>query len=205
MFLHCHSFCVSFSLDYLKLKLESKCRLPIPEFSGYHCMKLMFDTLKIYANAIFTYKAFVSKKSISSLFPIHFLSISCLFIHISHWYTMFHGGLLSHFICSQFRIPGCAPPLCLCSTVFGTFPKAFSQVTNFQVATSQMCNFRSGNFLKVRLGPMRRRRLQWERGRALWLEQEVAIGKNLLEKRLFVFCWNYGWQLGELQENARKS
>ena len=83
--------CLVCSLDYLKIKFESKSRLPIPEFSGYHCMKLMFDTLKIYANAIFTYRAFVSKKSISCLFPIHFLSISCLFVHISHWYTMFHG------------------------------------------------------------------------------------------------------------------
>ena len=38
---------------------------------------------------------------------------------------------------------------------------------NFQVATSQVCNFPSGNFPKVRLGPLRRCRLQW--GRALRL------------------------------------
>jgi len=26
------------SIDFLKLKLDSKSRLPIPEFSGYHCI-----------------------------------------------------------------------------------------------------------------------------------------------------------------------
>jgi len=40
--------------------------------------------------------------------------------------------------------------------MLGTFPKDFSQV-----ATFQMFNFPSGNFPKVRLGPLRRRRLQW--------------------------------------------
>ena len=38
--------------------------------------------------------------------------------------------------------------------MFGTFPKAFSLK-----ATSQECNFPSGNFPKVMLGPLRRRRL----------------------------------------------
>ena len=38
----------------------------------------------------------------------------------------------------------------------GNFPRVF-----FQVATYQMCNFPSGNFPKVRLGPLRRHRLQW--------------------------------------------
>ena len=45
--------------------------------------------------------------------------------------------------------------------VLGSFPKAFSQVKNSQVATFQMFNFSSGNFPKVRLGPLRPRRLQW--------------------------------------------
>ena len=31
-----HNCCVSSSLNYLKLKLDSKSRLTIPEFSGYH-------------------------------------------------------------------------------------------------------------------------------------------------------------------------
>ena len=42
----------------------------------------------------------------------------------------------------------------------GIFPRATSQVTISQVVTSQMCNFPSGNFSKVRLGPLRRRWLQ---------------------------------------------
>ena len=33
-----HHSCVSCLLDYLKLKLDSKSRLPITEFSGYHCI-----------------------------------------------------------------------------------------------------------------------------------------------------------------------
>ena len=33
-----HNCCASCTLDYLKSYLESKSRLPIPEFSGYHCM-----------------------------------------------------------------------------------------------------------------------------------------------------------------------
>ena len=31
-----HNCCVSCLLNFLKPKLESKSRLPIPEFSGYH-------------------------------------------------------------------------------------------------------------------------------------------------------------------------
>ena len=31
--------CASCSLDYFKSYLEFKSRLPIPEFSGYHCSK----------------------------------------------------------------------------------------------------------------------------------------------------------------------
>ena len=42
----------------------------------------------------------------------------------------------------------------------GIFPRVTSQVAIFQVVTSQMCNFSSGNFPKVRLGPLRRSRLQ---------------------------------------------
>jgi len=38
-------------------------------------------------------------------------------------------------------------------------------VTKSQVATSQMCNFPTGNFPKVSLGLLWRRRLKW--GRAL--------------------------------------
>ena len=33
-----HNCCASSSLDYLKSSLESKSRLPIPEFSGYLCI-----------------------------------------------------------------------------------------------------------------------------------------------------------------------
>jgi len=33
-----HNCCVSSSLNYLKLKLDSKSHLTIPEFSGYHCI-----------------------------------------------------------------------------------------------------------------------------------------------------------------------
>ena len=33
-----HNYCVSCTLDYLKTYLESKSRLPIAKFSGYHCM-----------------------------------------------------------------------------------------------------------------------------------------------------------------------
>ena len=43
----------------------------------------------------------------------------------------------------------------------GISPRATSQVTIFQVATSQMCNFPSDNFPKVWLGPLRRRSRQW--------------------------------------------
>ena len=44
----------------------------------------------------------------------------------------------------------------------GIFPRATSQVTISKVAISQMlCNFPSCTFPKVRLGPPRRRRLQW--------------------------------------------
>ena len=33
-----HNFCVSWLLNFLKLKLDSQSRLTIPEFSGYHCI-----------------------------------------------------------------------------------------------------------------------------------------------------------------------
>ena len=41
------------------------------------------------------------------------------------------------------------------------FPSATVQATISQVATAQMCNFPSGNFPKVRIGLLRRCRLQW--------------------------------------------
>ena len=34
-----HHSCVSCLLDYLKLKLDSKSRLPCTEFAGYHCRR----------------------------------------------------------------------------------------------------------------------------------------------------------------------
>ena len=33
-----HICCVLCSLDYIKLKLDSKSRLPISDFSGYNCI-----------------------------------------------------------------------------------------------------------------------------------------------------------------------
>ena len=41
------------------------------------------------------------------------------------------------------------------------FSTLTSQVSISQMETSQMCNFPSGNFPKVMLGPMRHHRLQW--------------------------------------------
>ena len=38
-----HNCCASCSLDYLKSKLESKGRLPIPEFSGYDFIPKMAE------------------------------------------------------------------------------------------------------------------------------------------------------------------
>ena len=43
----------------------------------------------------------------------------------------------------------------------GIFPRVTSWMTISQVATSQVCNFPSGNSPNVRLGPLRHRRLQW--------------------------------------------
>ena len=37
----------------------------------------------------------------------------------------------------------------------------YKEVNISQAATSLKCNFPSGNFPKVRLGPLRRRRLEW--------------------------------------------
>ena len=34
-----HNCCASCLLDYLKSEIKSKSRLPIPQFSGYHCNK----------------------------------------------------------------------------------------------------------------------------------------------------------------------
>ena len=54
-------------------------------------------------------------------------------------------------------------PLVLYMFYFGVryFPKNIFPTGTSQVATYQMCNFPSGNFPKVRLGSLRRRRLQW--------------------------------------------
>ena len=41
------------------------------------------------------------------------------------------------------------------------FPRVTSQVTISQLATSLMCDFLRGNFPKVRLGLLRRRRMLW--------------------------------------------
>ena len=42
----------------------------------------------------------------------------------------------------------------------GIFPRATSEVSISQEATSQTCDFPSGNFTKARLGLLKRRRLQ---------------------------------------------
>ena len=39
LFTLCNCY-VSFSMDFLTLLLDSKSHLPIPEFSGYHCITL---------------------------------------------------------------------------------------------------------------------------------------------------------------------
>ena len=38
-----HNCCVSSSMNFLKLKLDSKSRLTIPEFSGYYCIYIYTD------------------------------------------------------------------------------------------------------------------------------------------------------------------
>ena len=48
-----HNCCVLSSLDLLKLKLESKSRLPIPQFSGYHCSKKIKMVYQQKKNSIF--------------------------------------------------------------------------------------------------------------------------------------------------------
>ena len=64
----------------------------------------------------------------------------------------------------------------------GIFPRATSQVRISQVVTSQMCNVPSGNFPKVGLGHLRRRRLQWGGASAaarMWYGAECR-GWNIL-------------------------
>ena len=39
-----HNCCVASALNYLKLKLDSKSRLIIPEYSGYHCTLYLSHT-----------------------------------------------------------------------------------------------------------------------------------------------------------------
>ena len=66
----------------------------------------------------------------------------------------------------------------------GIFPRATSKVTIFQVATSKMCNFPSGNFPKVRLSILRRRRLQWELSAAAKMDWRAECrGQNRMGGR----------------------
>ena len=68
------------------------------------------------------------------------------------------------------------------SVLYDIFPRA-----TFQVPTSQMFNFPSVNFPKVRIGPLRRCRLQWgralrlgwPRGQTLWLRgRTMRLGRT---------------------------
>ena len=43
-----HNYCVPFLFDYLITYFEFKSRLPIPEFSGYHCTRTSLSS--IYSN-----------------------------------------------------------------------------------------------------------------------------------------------------------
>ena len=89
------------------------------------------------------------------------------------------------------------------------FPKGISQVTISQVATTQMCNFQSGNFPKVRLGPLRRRRLQWRVGPSaaatINLEScrlgnctfgKLPLGKISNSLGKYIYC-PIKWKIGE--------
>ena len=70
------------------------------------------------------------------------------------------------------------------------FQKATSQVPISQLATSQMCNFLSGNFLKVWLGHLERRWLHCE----LWLKK---LWSRLLRKE---YTWEVAaWEIAQLE------
>ena len=76
----------------------------------------------------------------------------------------------------------------------GIFPKATPKyVTVSPVVTFQLCNFQSGNFPKVRLGPLRRRRMQWGAERCGW----DRLGKLSLRKFLI-------WEVATLENNLGK-
>ena len=75
--------------------------------------------------------------------------------------------------------------------VLGTFLKATSKVLNSQVATSQMCNFPSVIFPKVKLGPLMRRRLPSaaaKMGYGAERSSKDRFGKLLLGKILSGSC-----------------
>ena len=124
-----------------------------------------------------------------SLFPVYFLSISCLFpvyLFISPIDTQCFmeqvlqssvRSVIPFYLFSVQNTRMCPPPSACVPQCL-----VLSQVTIFQVSTSQMCNFPSGNFPKVRLGPLRRNMLQWGTGRVLWLEQEVATWEKSFGK-----------------------
>ena len=95
------------------------------------------------------------------------------------------------------------------SRVLGTFPQAFllGQLPKLQLpkcAISQMCNFPRGNFPKVRLGPLRRRRLQWEAERrgynrllgwALWLGQTWEVAAWEIARLGSFYLGKYPWEV----------
>ena len=55
-----HHRCVSCLLDYLKLKLDSKSRLPITEFSGYRCMIIQLRGLDWLGSRALGFKTFLT-------------------------------------------------------------------------------------------------------------------------------------------------
>ena len=85
--------------------------------------------------------------------------------------------------------------------IFGTFPKDFSQG-----ATSQMGNFISGYFPKVRFRPLRRRRLQWGPSAAGWMGQGAERrGQNRLlqsSSLMFIYLYKYLYMLAIAGQTA---
>ena len=57
-----HNCCVSWLLNFLKLKLDSRSRLTIPEFSGYHCNKTVSVPfyIKLYCKSFVMFFMFLS-------------------------------------------------------------------------------------------------------------------------------------------------
>ena len=128
-----------------------------------------------------------------SLFPVYFLSISCLFpvyLFISPIDTQCFmeqvlqssvRSVIPFYLFSVQNTRMCPPPLPVFHSVW-YFPKGIFPSDNFPSVDFQMCNFPSGNFPKVRVGPLRRNMLQWGTGRVLWLEQEVATWEKSFGK-----------------------